>query len=172
MNERSITDGPSVPPSQLNRSAVLLLARRSRGGVSLLPATVVGTPGKPTVWGTPSGGPLLSWPPEPTSGPAEGQAHSGSHRWFQGTRARAYLLPGAGLPCPELDVAGDQLIPTCRDTAASQWEGPRDPALTSAHLPGTWGDDSAGPFPPATLLGSQGSPGSRKEPRPRWGMVT
>lgn len=34
----------------------------------------------------------------------------------------AHLLPGAGLPCPELDVAGNQLIPTCRDTNSRQWE--------------------------------------------------
>lgn len=43
--------------------------------------------------------------------------------WEQGTcprdplsSPRAHLLPGAGLPCPELDVAGNQLIPTYKDT--------------------------------------------------------
>lgn len=79
-------------------------------------------------------------------GATEGLAHLGS-RLVVGTRprdscpsARAHLLPGAGLPCPELDVAGDQLIPTCADTNSHQWEeedkrqSERSLPTPSAHL--------------------------------------
>lgn len=40
----------------------------------------------------------------------------GTCPWDPHSSFRAHLLPGAGLACPELDVAGNQLIPTYRDT--------------------------------------------------------
>ena len=63
--------GPRPHLSQLNRSAV------GWGGVSSQ-AMAEGTPGKLTVCGTPSRGPLPSWSPKSTPGPAEGRAHPGS----------------------------------------------------------------------------------------------
>lgn len=38
-----------------------------------------------------------------------------------GRPLQTHLLPCARLPCPELDVACNQLIPTCRNTTTSQW---------------------------------------------------
>jgi hypothetical protein len=79
--------------------------------------------------------------------------------------SRAHLLPGAGLPCPELDVAGNQLIPTCRDTdscslkvqKAGKQEGPHHP---SAHL--GWGAEVRVPWFPPVLLEPQGSQAARE----------
>lgn len=74
-----------------------------------------------------------------------GIAHLGSRQvlgtYPQAPRpsARAHLLPGAGLPCPELDVAGNQLVPTCGNTNSHQQGGEKDKrqaerSLPSAHL--------------------------------------
>lgn len=54
-----------------------------------------------------------------------------------GRPLQTHLLPRASLPCSELDVACNQLIPTCRNTTTSQW------GLLEAKLlilP-TWGED-------------------------------
>lgn len=70
----------------------------------------------------------------------------GTCPWDPHSSPRAHLLPGAGLPCPELDVAGYQLIPTYRDTnSLSAGEGQKAetredlgiPSLTLSHL--EWG---------------------------------
>lgn len=47
---------------------------------------------------------------------------AGEPHWRPMPVSWAHLLPGAGLPCPELDVAGNQLIPTCGDTKNHQRE--------------------------------------------------
>lgn len=95
----------------------------------------------------------------------EGLAHLG-RRLVVGTAPGTHLLPGAGFASPELDVAGNQLIPTCRDTNSHQQEederqSERSLPTPSAHL--EW------VLLPSAILGSQGPPSSNRKLRPRWG---
>lgn len=73
----------------------------------------------------------------------------GTCPWDSHSSFRAHLLPGAGLSCPELDVAGNQLIPTYRDTNSFSAE--------EGQKAGTQ-DDLGDPFPHplATLTGYLG----------------